>query len=84
MSDTVQDKWKNFKVAHNKNYANQEEEDHRFGIFQENLKKIEEHNERFNKGDETYTLGVNKFADLTTEEMKNFKGFAPKHLQKPT
>lgn len=54
---------------HKKNY-NADEEAKRKAIFKENLDKINEHNERYEKGEVTYIMGVNKFADLTEEEFK--------------
>jgi len=55
-----------FKVDHNKTYTG-DEHGLRFNIFKANLRKIEEHNKdpRW-----SYTLALNKFADLTLEEFK--------------
>ena len=45
-------------------------------IFVQNLKKIVEHNELFEKGLVTYELGVNEFSDMTFEEFSaNYLGF---------
>lgn len=43
---------------------------------------INEHNERYDRGEVTYTMRVNKFADWTPEEIKTLYGrfklwFAP-------
>ncbi|KAJ8922401.1 hypothetical protein NQ315_004346 [Exocentrus adspersus] len=70
---TLEDHWINFKTEHGKSYE-AEEEAKRFSIFQENLKKIEEHNKRYEAGEVTYKQGINKFADLTPEEFKQFVG----------
>lgn len=51
-------------------YRNLREEKLRFEIFKSNLEKISEHNARFDKAEESYTLAVNQFADLTSEEFK--------------
>ena len=44
-----------------------EELDYRFSIFQDNLRKHEEHNRK----NSSYTQGVNQFTDLTWEEFKS-------------
>ncbi|XP_050518139.1 digestive cysteine proteinase 1-like [Diabrotica virgifera virgifera] len=74
---SLEEQWKNFKFAHNKEYTD-EEEPRRLEIFKENLQKIEEHNKKFEAGEVTYQMGVNKFADLTSEEMSQFRGFKPR------
>jgi len=66
----LEDSWKLFKIEHNKQYAHETEELVRKQIFAENLKKIEMHNFLHSKGLKSYTLGVNKFADLESSEFK--------------
>lgn len=44
------------------------EETRRYEIFKDNVRKIDEHNEKFRLGEVSFKLGVNKFADLTAEE----------------
>ncbi|XP_065221427.1 cathepsin L-like proteinase [Planococcus citri] len=61
-------KWNSFKVQHTKQYETIEEEERRMKIYLDNEKKIAEHNERFENGEETYELGINEFSDLTTQE----------------
>ena len=58
-------KFTEFIKTHNKVYSD-EELGLRFSIFKDNLKKIEEHNE----AGHSWTMSVNKFADLTPEEFK--------------
>nr|ABM55486.1 digestive cysteine protease intestain [Leptinotarsa decemlineata] len=70
-ASTNEDQWIAFKQTHGKTYKNLLEERTRFGIFQRNLIKIKEHNARCDKGEETYLLGVTRFADLTHEEFKD-------------
>uniref|UniRef100_A0A6P7HAA3 Cathepsin L1-like n=1 Tax=Diabrotica virgifera virgifera TaxID=50390 RepID=A0A6P7HAA3_DIAVI len=60
--------WNDFKVKFEKSYGDQNEESQRFEIFQGKLREIEEHNARFNNGEETYTKGINQFSDMTHEE----------------
>ncbi|XP_060526715.1 procathepsin L-like [Cylas formicarius] len=76
--ETDHQQWQSFKTQHTKVYRNVAEETLRFSIFQDNLRKIEEHNAKYENGEETYTLGVNQFADMTAEEFKSFLT-----LQKP-
>jgi len=65
---TVHEEWSQFKLKHSKSYKNIVEEKVRFEIFQNNLKKIEEHNQQYEAGLKTWYMGVNKFADMTKEE----------------
>lgn len=57
-----------FKMKFNKSYGSKNELNFRFGVFKNALKRIEEVNTDSSK---TYTLGVNRFADLTFEEFSN-------------
>jgi len=67
VSACLADPWaefQQFKETHVKAYTNAREESSRFAIFQENLEKIEKHNQEGH----SWTLGVTKFADLSKEE----------------
>ena len=59
--------FENWKIENNKYYKNACEDHHRFTIFSHNLHKINEHNSQNN----TYTLGLNIFSDLTLEEFRS-------------
>ncbi|XP_056633311.1 uncharacterized protein LOC130442924 [Diorhabda sublineata] len=59
--------WTEFKVNFSRQYE-PHEENVRFEIFQNNLRKIEEHNAKYDKGEVSYYMRVNKFADWTKEE----------------
>nr|QOV03078.1 cathepsin L7 [Dysdercus peruvianus] len=65
-----EDRWLEFKNKHGKSYGSDEEELSRKQIFYENLKKIQNHNRLHESGETTFTLKMNKFGDLTTEEFK--------------
>jgi len=65
---TVLDEFKAFKSKYNKIYRNEAEHTHRLTAFADNLQYIARHNEEAAQGKHTFTLGVNKFADLTHEE----------------
>ncbi|VEN41273.1 unnamed protein product [Callosobruchus maculatus] len=66
------DQWRQFKIQYGKAYTSSLEDRKRFNIFQENLKKILHHNERFDKGEVTYAMKITKFADMTQDEFKDF------------
>ncbi|CAH1108912.1 unnamed protein product [Psylliodes chrysocephalus] len=78
----AQQHWISFKAKHGKSYATLEEEKVRFQIFQDNVLKVNTHNARYEAGLETYTMAVNKFADLTQEEfgamLRRINGPIPK------
>lgn len=64
----LDEKWEEFKVNFNKVYRLSNEEQVRKEIFSKNLMEIEEHNERYATGKESYEKGINQFSDLTYEE----------------
>lgn len=55
--------------------------DHRFMTFKNNYDFIEEHNERFEQGLETFQVALNEHADLTSEEYKLRLGLKPSMKQ---
>lgn len=69
-SATVSDEFRAFKTKHGKAYRNEAENAHRMTAFAGNLQKIAQHNKEAAEGKHTYTLGVNKFADLTEAEWR--------------
>jgi cathepsin L len=60
-------KFEMWKETMNKNYDNQENS-YRLGVWMNNWKYVQEHNQKYNNGEETYELEMNQFADLTSEE----------------
>lgn len=71
--------WENFKTKYGKNHLTSQEHDARKNIFANNLKFIEKHNAEHALGLHTFTVGINKFADLTNEEfIKEYTGVIPK------
>lgn len=61
-------------LHYNKDYT-EEEAIHRFKVFTENLKFINEYNSKQND----IVLGLNKFADLTKDEFDlTYKGYIPR------
>jgi len=57
-----------WKVQFKKRYESDREESLRFDIFQQNLNRINIHNQ---KKDKTFKMGLNKFADFTWQEFKS-------------
>lgn len=54
------------------------EQEKRFNIFKDNIEYIDKFN---NEGNRTFKLGVNKFADLTTEEfLASYTGYKISNL----
>lgn len=56
-----------FQNTHNKKYTTPEEEQTRLEIFKDNKKHVEEHNKKYEKGEVTFTMGLNAFSDLVSE-----------------
>ncbi|CAG9833352.1 unnamed protein product [Diabrotica balteata] len=74
-----QEQFAEFKQKFQKSYESPEEDKNRFKIFQENLRKIEEHNKKYEKGETTYTMGINQFSDMSPEEWANKNhGYRPR------
>lgn len=72
-----------FQTKYGKTYKSPGEEVIRFKLFKENLKIIKNHNDRYEIGQESYTMGVNKFADLTQEEFPQLWSMPNVKLNEP-
>ncbi|CAK9178283.1 unnamed protein product [Ilex paraguariensis] len=72
-----------WRLKHGKSYESIEEKLHRFEIFKDNLKHIDETNRKIS----SYWLGLNEFADLSHEEFKKMylglKVELPKRRESP-
>lgn len=66
--------WMKFRARHNKIYNNASEEVTRLGNWLENKKLIEEHNEKFDKGEVSYQMAINQFTDMPKEDLDNYNG----------
>jgi C1A family cysteine protease len=67
--------WEQWQVQNGKSYADPDEAQYRFQVFKSNLAKIEASNAN---PANTYTLGLTKFADLTSEEFSaTYNGYRP-------
>lgn len=56
-------------MKYHKDYRNETEEKTRMETFLNNKRKIDEHNQKHAEGSVSYKMGLNKFSDLSTEEM---------------
>lgn len=64
------------QLKHLKKFPNPLEDLRRFKIFIENKHKIDEHNKLYDKGINTYKMGLNEFSDLLHDEfMAHLNGF---------
>jgi len=70
-SATVNHDWNSFKARFGKKYATAAEESRRFAIFKENAAFIARHNQDHAAGKESYTVGINQFADMTNAEFRS-------------
>jgi len=68
----LNEQWAEFKIRYGKSYSTAEAEIARRMIFEQNVKKIQKHNLEYDMGVHSYFLGINKFADNTFEEFKQF------------
>jgi len=66
-SEEVEQQWSNFKRQFRKHYS-ADEEMVRKAVFESNFLGIAEHNNQFANGMKSFSLALNSFADLTTEE----------------
>jgi cathepsin L len=63
---TLDTHWVNYKIVHGKSYGT--EETVRRLIWEANLKYINQHNEEAANGEHTFTVAMNKYADMTSQE----------------
>ncbi|XP_067655040.1 cathepsin L1-like [Haliotis asinina] len=60
--------WDIFKSTYSKEYLTKADEANRRMVWENNVKYIQTHNLEADRGLHSYRLGVNEYADLTTEE----------------
>jgi len=74
--DLVQEQWGTFKETHGKQYTSEIEERFRMKIFMENAHKVAKHNKLYAQGLVSYSLGINKYADMLHHEfVQTVNGF---------
>ena len=66
-------RYQNWMAEHGRVYTNDEEKQLRFQVFKDNVALIDAHNGNPDKG---FTLAVNKFTDLTNNEIRaSYNGY---------
>ncbi|CAF1206686.1 unnamed protein product [Adineta ricciae] len=82
---TLDSTWALYKRTYEKQYASSAEESKRRSIWEDHVALIKKHNLEADLGLHTYTLGMNKYADLTNQEfVKQMNGFRrPSNLSFP-
>ncbi|KAG7153917.1 digestive cysteine proteinase 2 [Homarus americanus] len=71
--------WEHFKGKYGRQYVDAEEDSYRRVIFEQNQKYIEEFNKKYENGEVTFNLAMNKFGDMTLEEFNAvMKGNIPR------
>ena len=67
--------WNDFKAKHGKAYRNVMEEMYRMSVYADNKAFVEQHNAEFAAGRKSFTVALNRMADLTNEEINQmYKG----------
>lgn len=80
--DVLRAEWTEFKIKYNKTYTDPSEDSYRFKIFLESKHLIATHNQRHASGLRSYSLGLNKFADMSHKEfVRTMNGYRP-HLKR--
>ncbi|XP_063241692.1 collagen alpha-3(IX) chain-like isoform X2 [Bacillus rossius redtenbacheri] len=64
LSDAILEEWESFKMKYGKKYSNKTEEKFRLKVFLDNWRKITKHNDRYERGEVTFKMGMNKYGDL--------------------
>jgi cathepsin L len=60
--------WDRFKTQFSRSYFDERDEAYRMSVFVDNLRKIQTHNAEADAGKHTFTMAMNEFGDMTTEE----------------
>ncbi|MCI3751392.1 hypothetical protein MQC27_24985 [Escherichia coli] len=82
---SLRQQWQNFKAEHGRRYASVQEERYRLSVFEQNQQFIDDHNARFENGEVTFTLQMNQFGDMTSEEFTaTMNGFLNVPSRRPT
>ena len=62
--------WTTFRSKFSKKFRNTSDEELHARIFEETEAIVAEHNEAFARGETTFTMGINQFADMTEDEYR--------------
>lgn len=76
--DVLTEEWQAYKAKYNKTYSDISEDNYRFKIFLDTKHLVARHNRRHANGETSYSLGLNKFADMTQREFVSvMNGYKP-------
>nr|CAH7723555.1 unnamed protein product [Callosobruchus chinensis] len=67
-ASSIYEDWQQFKLDHGKTYRSLVEEKRRYLIFRDNVRQIQEHNDKYERGEESFAKKVTQFTDMTDEE----------------
>ena len=65
-SPPTDQEWEEYKIKFSKKYNDADHESSKRAIFTESKKKVAEHNQKHEKGEVTYTMGINQFTDMVS------------------
>lgn len=83
-ADEIEREFRAFQSRYGKHYNEVDLESHRRSIFESNYRRIVSHNLAADNGAVSFRLGVNQFADLTTDEFaQKMNGLRPE-LKRPS
>ncbi|XP_073506899.1 cathepsin L-like proteinase [Phyllobates terribilis] len=67
-SHVLDQEWNTWRAKYEKEYATEQDELFRRQVWEATWHKVQKHNELANQGLSRYKMGMNKFADMTSEE----------------
>ncbi|TKR76096.1 hypothetical protein L596_017291 [Steinernema carpocapsae] len=73
--------WQQFKHDHDKSYGRSEERS-RFISYLVNKDFVDSHNEKFQRGEASFAVKTNHFADMSDKEYRTLNGFRGNHMTK--
>lgn len=66
-----------WKTAYGKAYDTEAEESAKFDVWMRNRDYVESHNQRFDRGDSTFRVALNRLGDMSSEEYRDMLLSAP-------
>ena len=77
--------WSSFKTRHGKSYSDANEELYRMQVYAETKAFVTRHNAEYAAGQQTFTVELNRFADLTSDEFNAlYKGYTRRNGDQPS
>ncbi|XP_029437301.1 cathepsin K-like [Rhinatrema bivittatum] len=70
---SLDSQWEEWKTTYNKQYESEDEELTRRLNWEKRLQEVNTHNQEHAEGKHSYTMAMNQFADMATEELKRVK-----------